>query len=103
MIKYMRVRPWGSGALLTGLPHTETYGVAAMDWGRSIIKIKVGRHWLCWERNECRFVEITKAEFETDIEFGLWPQLKVKYCPKWWWMANKNYTVWRISSGFGWR
>ena len=91
VFQYVRVRPWGVGSLCTELPHTEVCGVAEIEPYRRIPKIKVNRRWLSWEHNECRFEPITKEEFETDLSFSLWPQLRVKYCPKWIWWLRIRY------------
>jgi len=89
--KHVRVTPWGVGSLMTKLSHTEVCGVAELEPFRRIPKVKVNRRWLSWEHNECRFENITKAEFETDLSFSLWPQLKVKYCPRWLWGLKIQY------------
>lgn len=88
---YVRVKPWGAGSLATKLPHTEICGVAEIDPLRHIPKVKVNGHWLSWIYNDCRAETITKEEFETDLEFGLWPKLKVKYCPKFLWWLRTRY------------
>ena len=103
--KYVRVKPWGVGSICTELPHTEVCGVAKIDPFRRVPKIRVNRpwlvprirvcqHWLSWEHNECKFEGITKEEFETDLEFGLWPELKVKYCPRLiWWLRVRYHNL----------
>ena len=101
-ICYARVYPWGVGSLMTKLPHTEICGVAEIDWLRNIPKVKVGSSWLSLYGNECKFQEISKAEFDTDLAFELWPRLRVKYCPRLlWWFMDKNYAVWKKTVRWG--
>ena len=93
---YVRVYPWAAGALVTKLPHTEICGVAILDFDKHIPKIKANGRWINWEDNECKFWKISKAEFETDLAFELWPQLQVKYRPSWLISSSrKEYNKWR--------
>jgi len=103
VFKYVRVMPWGVGSLMTELPHTEVCGVAKIESFRRIPKLKVNGHWLSCEHNECRFKHITKEEFETDLEFDLWPKLKVKYCPRWiWWLRIRYHNLRQKLERFFW-
>ena len=90
----MRVRPWGVGSLRTKLPHTEVCGVVKFNPDRKEAKVKINNCWLEWVQYECKFHGITKAEFDTDLAFGLWPELPIKYCPQWWWWIKIN-VLWR--------
>lgn len=87
---YMRVRPWGVGSLRSKLSHTEICGVVKYNPARQEAKVKINNCWLEWVHNEVKFHGITKAEFDTDLAFELWPELPIKYCPRWWWWLKIN-------------
>ncbi len=88
---YMRVRPWGVGSLRAKLPHTKVCGVVKFNPYREEAKVKINNCWLEWVHNECKFHGITKAEFDTDLAFELWPELPIKYCPQWWWRIKVSW------------
>ena len=80
-IEPVLVYPWGVGSLITKHPHTEPIGIARVDRKRYHV-LKVNWHTsLDIGYNECRYLCLSKAEYDTHVAFDSLPVLKVKY--KW--------------------
>jgi hypothetical protein len=80
---------WGKGSIAkVKSKNEEPVGVTIVHFRNLNIWAAVGK-WKFIHAKKFVLIEINNAEFDTDIAFGLWPELTLIRYPNWVWRLKK--------------
>lgn len=80
---------WSLGAISQEkIKNVEPIGVVIVRFRHLNIWMAFGK-WILIHANKFMLVPISKAEYDTDIAFGLWPKLSLIRYPNWIWKIKE--------------